>query len=97
MEKMEAVVGAAVERFRPILMTSLATILGILPFAHSLGASAGSRQSLGIAVVGGLVGATALSLFIVPALYTFMSRAHAPEENPEPVGGHTGTQKPQVA
>jgi multidrug efflux pump len=97
MEKMEAVVGAAVERFRPILMTSLATILGILPIALSLGASAGSRQSLGIAVVGGLVGATALSLFIVPALYTFMSRAHAPEENPEPVGGHTGTQKPQVA
>lgn len=89
--KMEAVVGAAVERFRPILMTSLATILGVLPIALSLGASAGSRQSLGIAVVGGLVGASALSLFLVPALYSFMSRDAAPEASPEPMG-RTGVQ-----
>ncbi|MEN9579163.1 MAG: multidrug transporter AcrB [Pseudomonadota bacterium] len=71
--KLEAVVQAAVERFRPILMTSLATILGVLPIALSLGASSGSRQSLGIAVVGGLLGATFLTLFVVPALYYFLS------------------------
>jgi multidrug efflux pump len=72
-EKLEAVLHAAVERFRPILMTSLATILGVLPIALSLGAASGSRQSLGIAVVGGLLGATFLSLFLVPALYAFLS------------------------
>lgn len=89
--KVEAAVIAATERFRPILMTSLATILGVLPIALSLGASAGSRQSLGIAVVGGLIGATVLSLFLVPALYSFMSRnkvaGHetSPAEHPEPV------------
>jgi multidrug efflux pump len=69
-----AAVEAAAERFRPILMTSLATTLGVLPIALSLGTAAGSRQSLGIAVVGGMVAATFLSLFLVPALYTFLSR-----------------------
>lgn len=69
----EAALEAAAERFRPILMTSLATVLGVLPIALSLGAAAGSRQSLGIAVVGGLLGATFLSLYLVPALYTFLS------------------------
>src|SRR5690606_17426202 len=53
--RLEAALAAAVERFRPILMTSMATILGVLPIALSLGAAAGSRQSLGIAVVGGLL------------------------------------------
>jgi multidrug efflux pump len=71
--RLEAVIEAATERFRPILMTSLATVLGVLPIALSLGAAAGSRQSLGIAVVGGLTGATFLSLFLVPALYSFLS------------------------
>jgi multidrug efflux pump len=65
---------AAVSRFRPILMTSLSTILGILPIALSLGASAGSRQSLGIAVVGGLVFSGFLTLFVVPATYVMFSR-----------------------
>jgi multidrug efflux pump subunit AcrB len=71
--KVEAAIQAATERFRPILMTSLATVLGVLPIALSLGAAAGSRQSLGIAVVGGLLLATLLSLFLVPALYAFLS------------------------
>jgi multidrug efflux pump len=71
--RLDAVIEAATERFRPILMTSLATVLGVLPIALSLGAASGSRQSLGIAVVGGLVGATFLSLFLVPALYSFLS------------------------
>jgi multidrug efflux pump len=74
LDRLEAVKEAAVSRFRPILMTSLSTILGILPIALSLGASAGSRQSLGIAVVGGLVFSGFLTLFVVPATYVMFSR-----------------------
>jgi multidrug efflux pump len=71
---LEAVLQASVARFRPILMTSLATILGILPIALSLGASGSSRQSLGIAVVGGLLFSGLLTLFVVPAMYAVLSR-----------------------
>ena len=77
LEKGQAVLEAATARFRPILMTSLSTILGILPIALSLGASAGSRQSLGIAVVGGLVFSGFLTLFVVPATYAMFSRKTA--------------------
>jgi len=76
LSKIEAVLEASVSRFRPILMTSLATIFGILPIALSLGASGGSRQSLGIAVVGGLIFSGALTLFVVPAVYAVFSRNH---------------------
>ena len=69
-----AVVEAAVARLRPILMTSLATILGALPIALSLGSAAGSRQSMGITVVGGLLVSGFLSLYVVPAVYAFLSR-----------------------
>lgn len=74
LHKLEAVLDASVARLRPILMTSLATILGVLPIALSLGASAGSRQSLGIAVVGGLIFSGVLTLFVVPAVYSVFSR-----------------------
>jgi multidrug efflux pump subunit AcrB len=73
LDPITAAAEAASDRFRPILMTSLATILGVLPIALSLGAASLSRQSLGIAVVGGLTGATFLSLYLVPALYSFLS------------------------
>lgn len=70
---MEAIKGAAKMRFRPILMTSLSTILGILPIALALGAGAESRVSMGIAVIGGMLIATFLSLFVIPAIYTFLT------------------------
>ncbi len=77
--KAEAVLEAAVSRFRPILMTSLATIFGILPIALSLGASSGSRQSLGIAVVGGLLFSGFLTLFVVPAVYAICAKKGPPK------------------
>lgn len=82
--KIEAVEKAAISRLRPILMTASATIFGILPVALSLGSSSGSRQSLGIAVVGGMIFATFFSLYIVPVLYSFISREYHPQkEEPE--------------
>lgn len=69
----EAIVEAAGTRFRPILMTSLSTILGILPIALSLGAGSESRVSMGIAVIGGLIFATVLTLYVIPAIYSYLS------------------------
>ncbi len=71
----EAALEASLARFRPILMTSLATLFGILPIALSLGASGSSRQSLGIAVVGGLIFSGVLTLFVVPAVYVIFSKS----------------------
>ena len=71
--KIEAIKYAAQARFRPILMTSLATILGIMPLALGFGEGARSRVAMGIAVVGGMLFSTFLTLFIVPAIYTFIS------------------------
>ena len=65
----KAAVRAAQERLRPILMTALSTLLGIFPLLIAKGAGAGSRQSLGTAVFGGMFVATFLSLFVVPVLY----------------------------
>ncbi|MDF2158949.1 efflux RND transporter permease subunit [Algoriphagus sp. CAU 1675] len=69
----ESIYGAAVARFRPILMTSLSTILGILPIALGLGAGSESRVPMGAAVIGGLAFATILTLFIIPAIYTYLT------------------------
>ena len=70
----ESIVDASVTRLRPILMTSFSTILGTLPIALALGAGSESRIPMGIAVIGGLVFSTILSLFIVPAIYTYISK-----------------------
>jgi multidrug efflux pump len=69
----EAVREASISRLRPILMTSLATVLGALPIALALGAASLSRVSMGIVVIGGLMFSLILTLFVIPALYTLMS------------------------
>jgi multidrug efflux pump len=69
----EAVIDAATQRFRPILMTSLATVFGVLPIALALGAAAKSRVSIGIVIIGGLLFSLGLTLFVIPALYTYMT------------------------
>ena len=74
-EKTKAVVDAAAMRLRPILMTSLATALGALPIALALGAGATSRVSLGIVIIGGIMFSLLLTLFVIPAMYTYLSRA----------------------
>jgi len=73
MSKSEAIRYAAAARFRPILMTSLSTILGILPLALGLGEGAQSRVAMGIAVVGGLTISTFLTLYVVPGIYQIIS------------------------
>lgn len=73
-EKIPAVIDAAALRLRPILMTSLATALGALPIALALGSGAQSRVSLGIVIIGGLMFSLLLTLFVIPAMYSFMSR-----------------------
>ena len=76
----DSVVKAATIRLRPILMTSFATIFGILPIAIGLGAGAESRRPLGLAVVGGMLFSTFLTLVIVPVVYTLLARFTAQEE-----------------
>jgi len=74
LSKMEAVLEASRLRLRPILMTSLTMVLGTLPIAISLGAASTSRQPLGIVVVGGILFSLILTLFVIPAIYSYLSR-----------------------
>ncbi len=73
MKKNEAAIYAATQRLRPILMTSLAMSLGALPLAVSLGAAATSRIPLGIVIVGGIMFSLILTLFVIPAMYSYLS------------------------
>jgi multidrug efflux pump len=73
MKKTEAVIYASSQRLRPILMTSLAMSLGALPIALSLGAAATSRIPLGIVIVGGIIFSLVLTLFVIPAMYSYLS------------------------
>jgi multidrug efflux pump len=69
----DAIIDASAARFRPILMTSLSTVLGILPIALALGAGAASRTSMGIAIIGGLIIGSLLTLYVIPAIYSYFS------------------------
>jgi hydrophobe/amphiphile efflux-1 (HAE1) family protein len=75
---------AATQRFRPILMTSFSTVLGALPIALALGAGAKSRVSMGIVIIGGLLFALMLTLYVIPALYTYISGTKKKFETKEP-------------
>ena len=72
--KAEAILEASVSRLRPILMTSLATMLGALPIALALGAGSKSRVSMGIVIIGGLLFSLTLTLYVIPAMYSYLSR-----------------------
>ncbi len=74
MKKIDAAIYSATQRLRPILMTNLAMALGALPLALSLGASSTSRIPLGIVIVGGIMFSLVLTLFVIPAMYSFLSR-----------------------
>ena len=76
MNVLDAVIGSAESRFRPIIMTSLSTILGILPIALALGSGSESRVSMGIAVIGGMLFSTILTLYVIPAIYSYFSSKH---------------------
>jgi len=80
----EAVRLGAQQRLRPILMTSLATALGALPIALSIGAASTSRKPLGTVIVGGILFSLVLTLFVIPAIYTFIGKRPKPVEA-EPV------------
>lgn len=78
MKKIDAVIESAYLRLRPILMTSLAMSLGALPLALSIGDASTSRVPLGIVIVGGILFSLILTLYIVPAMYAFLSRKKHP-------------------
>ena len=73
MSKLEAIQGASTQRLRPILMTNFSTILGLLPLALASAEGANGRIAMGIAVIGGLLVSTLLTMFVVPAMYMYIS------------------------
>ena len=96
----DAVIEAATIRLRPILMTSLATIFGVLPIAIGLGAGAESRRPLGLAVVGGMLFSTFLTLVLVPVLYAILSRfvrVSTEEEHEVAAEGRPAGTSPELA
>ncbi|HSO07334.1 MAG TPA: efflux RND transporter permease subunit [Pelomicrobium sp.] len=96
-EKLDAVIEAATLRLRPILMTSLATVLGAVPIALSTGAGAESRSAIGWVVVGGVSVGTLFTLYVIPTMYTFIvgeRRLISREEMEEAVAAHGGGASP---
>jgi multidrug efflux pump subunit AcrB len=86
-DKVEAIVAAARSRFVPIAMTSLATVIGLLPTALALEHGSEANQPLALSVVGGLSSSTILSLFLVPIMFLMFARRPTPGEAPEEAGG----------
>jgi len=86
LDTVSAVIEAGRIRLRPILMTSVATIMGAVPVAWGVGAGSAARKPLGYAIVGGIFFSTALTLFVVPVAYTLVERLVAPKAREVRVG-----------
>ncbi len=78
--KMEAIKNASLQRLRPILMTSLSTMLGLIPLMYANGEGANQRIAMGTAVVGGMLVSTILTMYIVPAVYSYISTEQKDKE-----------------
>jgi multidrug efflux pump len=102
----DAAVEAARLRFRPILMTSFAFILGVVPLAIATGASANSRHSIGTGVIGGMLGATAIAVFFIPMFFPVLEKLGERSSGTQPVeaaqpagkgaGGATAPEAPRA-
>ncbi|MGV6875090.1 multidrug efflux RND transporter permease subunit [Pseudochelatococcus sp. B33] len=90
----DATIEAAHLRFRPIIMTSLAFTLGVLPLAIASGASAGSQQAIGTGVMGGMISATLLAVFFVPVFFVFVMRLFGGRRTEKPGGAEHGAPSP---
>jgi multidrug efflux pump len=78
LSKLEAIIGAATTRLRPILMTTAATVFGHFPLVLAKGPGAGARNSIGIMLVSGMIIGTAFTLFVVPSIYMLVAKTHSP-------------------
>jgi len=85
LSKLEAIIGAASTRLRPILMTTAATVCGHFPLVLAKGPGAGARNSIGIMLVSGMIIGTAFTLFVVPSIYMLVAKTHARVESDEQV------------
>jgi multidrug efflux pump subunit AcrB len=99
MALIEATVHAARQRLRPILMTSLAFMLGVLPLAISSGAGSGGQNAIGTGVLGGMLSATVLAIYFVPVFFVttvklFGGKKAAPHESPLPQHGNGRAKNP---
>src|SRR5262249_56508085 len=89
-EKSAVIVAAARSRFVPIAMTSLATVIGLIPTAMGLERGSEANQPLALAVVGGLTSSTILSLFLVPVMFLFFAKRTSGEDTAGAPQGHLG-------
>jgi len=83
LSKLEAVIGAADTRLRPILMTTAATVIGHFPLVLAKGPGAGARNSIGVMLVSGMIIGTIFTLFVVPSIYMLVARTHMPTTTEE--------------
>ncbi|MBQ3522191.1 MAG: efflux RND transporter permease subunit [Bacteroidales bacterium] len=81
-DKLQAIKDASLQRLRPILMTSASTILGLLPLVYAAGEGANQRIAMGVTVVGGMLVSTVLSMYVVPAIYSYISTDRSKKNRP---------------